>query len=93
VRLNAAPSGITEVDPAEAVATQRVPDRDQVDLSTKDGIWGTFCHHNLFFPNQPLAEEWAAGRDDIAILSMPDAFAAGRDMAEALLRYEPNRSR
>jgi alkylmercury lyase len=93
VRLHAGPSGITEVDPAGAVATQRVPGRDQVDLSTKHGIWGTFCHHNFFFPNLAEAQQWAAGRDDIAILSVPDAFAAARDMAGALLRYEPNRSR
>jgi alkylmercury lyase len=97
VRLHADPSGITEVDPAGAVATQRMPGRDQVDLSTKNGIWGTFCHHNFFFPNRAEAEQWAAGRSnhgvDIAILSLPDAFAAARDMAGALLRYEPNRSR
>jgi hypothetical protein len=53
VRLHAAPSGITQVDPAGTVATQRVPGRDQVDLSTKNGIWGTFCHHNFFFPTGP----------------------------------------
>jgi alkylmercury lyase len=93
VRLHASPSGITDVDPAGAVATQRVPGRDQVDLSTKNAIWGTFCHHNFFFPNRDQAQLWAAGRDDIAILSMSDAFAAARDMAGALLRYEPNRSR
>jgi alkylmercury lyase len=89
VRLHADPSGITEVDPAGAVATQRVPGRDQVDLSTKNGIWGTFCHHNFFFPNRAEAAKWAAGRDDIAILSIPDAFATARDIAGALLRYEP----
>jgi alkylmercury lyase len=93
VRLHATPSGITEVDPTGAVATQRVPGRDQVDLSTKNAIWSTFCHHNFFFPNRDQAQRRAAGRDDIAILSMPEAFAAARDMAGALLRYEPNRSR
>jgi alkylmercury lyase len=93
LRLHASPSGITDVNPSGAVATQRVPGRDQVDLSTKNAIWGTFCHHNFFFPNRARAEQWAAGRDDIAIISMGDAFAAARDMAGALLRYEPQESR
>jgi alkylmercury lyase len=53
VRLHAGPSGITDVDPAGAVATQRVPGHDQVDLSTKNGIWGTFCHHNLVVDGRP----------------------------------------
>ncbi|WP_219418052.1 organomercurial lyase [Pseudonocardia nigra] len=93
VRLHASPSGVTDVDPVEAVATQRVPRNDQVDFSTATAIWGTFCHHNHFFPNRAQAEQWAAGRDDIVILSIPDAFAAARDMGGALLRYEPETAR
>ncbi|MFC4004073.1 organomercurial lyase [Prauserella oleivorans] len=93
VTLHASPTGITHLQPVGAVATQRVPGSDQVDLSSTTAIWGTFCHHNLFFPNQAQAEQWAADRDDIAILSMPDAFTAARDMAAALLRYEPEGTR
>lgn len=89
VRLHASPSGISKLDPVDAVATQRVPRQGEVDLSTMAGIWGTFCHHNFFFPNRAQAEQWAAGRDDIAILTMPHAFTVARDMANALLRYEP----
>lgn len=93
VRLHAGPAGVTGLDPAGAVATQRVPGRDQVDLTTKTAIWGSFCHHNFFFPNHAQAEQWAAGRDDIAILPMHDAFTVARDMADALLRYEPEETR
>lgn len=93
VTLHASPAGITDLNPVGAVATQRVPGRDQIDFTSTTAIWGTFCHHNFFFPNRAQAEQWAADRDDIAILSMPDAFAAARDMAGALLRYEPKESR
>jgi alkylmercury lyase len=93
VRLHASPAGVTDITPPGAVITQRVPSDDQVDLSTQSTIWGTFCHHNLFFPNRAHAERWAAGRDDIVILSIEDGFAAARDMAGALLGYEPETSR
>lgn len=91
VRLHASPSGVTDITPPGAVITQRVPSDDQVDLSTHSTIWGTFCHHNHFFPDRTQAERWAAGRDDIVILSIEDGFAAARDMAGALLGYEPER--
>lgn len=89
VRLHASPSGFTDLDPADAVVTERLPSGDQVDLDTMAGIWGTFCQHNHFFPSRAQAERWAAGRDDIAILSVEDGFAVARDMAAALTRYEP----
>ncbi|MBK0868737.1 hypothetical protein INP57_18150 [Saccharopolyspora sp. HNM0986] len=88
VRLQVSPSGITVADPVEAAVTQRVPARGQSDFSTKTAIWGSFCHHSFFFLNRIEAEHWAAGRDDIATLSIEDGFDAARDMAAALTRYE-----
>ncbi|MFI7676387.1 organomercurial lyase [Actinophytocola sp. NPDC049390] len=93
VRLQAGPSGVTAVTPVEAVVTQRVPSSDQVDLSSTAAIWGTFCHHNLFFPHRAHAKQWAAGRDnhgtDIVVMSIEDGYVVAREMAAALLRYEP----
>lgn len=93
VRLTASPAGVTGVDPVSAVVTQRVPAGDEIDFSTKTAIWGSFCHHNLFFPDRAQAEQWAAGRDDIAIMSIEDGFTAARHMAEALSRYDFEESR
>lgn len=93
VRLTAGPTGVTGVDPATAVVTERVPAGEQIDFSTKTAIWGSFCHHNLFFPDRAQAEQWAAGRDDIAIMSIEDGFTAARHMAEALSRYDSEESR
>lgn len=92
IRLHATPSGITDVDPAGAVATQRAPSNDQVDTSSAAGIWGSFCHHNFFFPDRATAQRWVADRGDIGILSIPEAFTVARDIAGALLRYEPGRA-
>lgn len=93
VRLTASPAGITTVSPADTVVTLRAPGRDQIDTSTKTAIWGTFCHHSFFFPHRTHAEQWAAARDDIAILSLDEGLAVARDLADALLRYEPAGSR
>lgn len=94
VRLHANASGVTALTPAQAVITQRIPSSDQVDLSSTTAIWGTFCHHNLFFPNQAQAEQWAAGRSnhgtDIIMMSIEDGYEAAREMAAALQRYEPD---
>ena len=75
VRVHADPSGVTDISPLGAVITQRVPSNDHVDLSAQSAIWGTFCHHNLFFPRRAQAERWAAGCDDIVIMSIEDGFA------------------
>ena len=52
-------------------------------------------HHlftRVYFPNHTEAEHWAAGRDDIAILSLEDGFAAARGMAAALTRYDEDQA-
>lgn len=89
VRLHASPSGVTDIHPTDAVVTERVPRRDQVNFETQAGIWGTLCHHNHFFPGRADAQEWVAERDDIVILSIADRHAVAREIAGALLRYEP----
>lgn len=50
----------------DAVVTQRLPSRDQVDLDTAAGIRGTFSHHNYFFQNHSLARRWGEAFEAVA---------------------------
>ncbi|WP_165367452.1 organomercurial lyase [Phytoactinopolyspora endophytica] len=90
VRLQVSPAGITNLDPVYAVITWPARDSDQVDISSKAAIWGTFCHHSFFFRSRAEAEQWASGRDDVVILAMDVGLAVGHELAAALLRYEPS---
>jgi len=89
VNLKASPSGVTDVRPADAVITFPTRDSGEIDLSTASSIWVTFCHHSFFFPSRASAEEWAAGRDDIEILTLDEGFEVAEAIADAILRYEP----
>ncbi|MGH3466390.1 MAG: organomercurial lyase [Thermocrispum sp.] len=93
VRLHADPDGILDATPADAVITWPRRDSAAADMSSTTAIWGSFCHHSFFFGNRANAEEWAAGRDDIDILSLDDGFAVARELAGALMRYDTDRIR
>ncbi|MGQ0826541.1 MAG: organomercurial lyase [Actinomycetota bacterium] len=93
VRLHATPSGIVDADPADTVITHPVRTSDQVDLTSTAAIWASFCHHSFYFPTRAHAEEWAAGRDDIEILSLDEGFEVAVAEAGALMRYEPDGAR
>ncbi|NEE02610.1 organomercurial lyase [Phytoactinopolyspora halotolerans] len=90
VRLRVSPSGITDLDPVYAVISWPARDTDQVDMSSKAAIWGTFCHHSFFFRSRAEGDMWASGRDDVVMLEMDDGFDVARELATALLRYEPS---
>ncbi len=87
VRLTVSPQGVEEVDPVGAVVSIVIVDPDEVDTSTVEAIWGTFCHHTFFFASREEAERWAAGRDDIEIFSVDEAFELGRQLSSRFLAY------
>lgn len=88
VRLLVSRDGVSRVDPAEAVITWPTRRADQVDISSTAAIWGTFCHHSFLFPSREKAHRWAAGRDDIEILTLEEGFVIAQAVAGAWLRYE-----
>jgi alkylmercury lyase len=89
VRLQAHPHGPDHIDPPTAVITwPRRQSKDEVDLSSAAGILATLCNHSLFLPTREQAEQWADGRDDIAILPVQDGFAIARTIADGFLRYQ-----
>jgi len=88
VRLRVDPHGTLQTEPADAVVTFPARTNDQVDISSTTAIWGTFCHHSFFFGSRANAEQWAAGRTDIEILSIGEGFEIAEQLAAGFLRYE-----
>ena len=87
VRLTVSPQGVEEVDPAGAVVSIVIVDPDETNMGSVEAIWGTFCHHIFFFASREEAERWTAGRDDIEILSVEEAYELGRQLSSRFLAY------
>ena len=56
-------------------------------VSSVEAIWGNFCHQVYFFPSREEADEWAAGKSNIAILTVEEAHELGRLAFHELLAY------
>ena len=87
VRLVVSPERIEEIDPATAVVSMVVIEGEAKDVNTVEAIWSNFCHHIHFFGSREEAEQWAAGRTDIGILSLEEGFESGRKVAAHFLQY------
>jgi alkylmercury lyase len=84
VRLQMSPRGVEAVSPDGAVVSIVVAP-EAADLGSVEAIWTTFCHHIFYFVSREEAEQWAAGRGDIEILSVPEAYELGRQLASRFL--------
>jgi len=87
IRLKVSPERVEEISPAEAVVSMVIVDPDKGDTSSAQAIWGTFCHHIFFFASRAEAEQWAAGRDDIEILTVEEGFELGKRVSRRLLAH------
>ena len=87
VRLTISPERVKEVSPAGAVVSIIIVDPKQEDMASVAAIWNTFCEHIHFFASREEAERWAAGRDDIAILTVDEGFELGRQVWARVLPY------
>lgn len=87
IRLTVSPRGVEDFSPPGAVLSLVVVDPDKVDVSSVPAIWSTFCHHIFFFASREEAERWAAGRDDIEILTVAEGDAVVRRAQSRLLAY------
>ncbi len=87
VRLTVSPERVEDVNPASAVVSMVIVDPKREDMASVEAIWSTFCEHIHFFASREEAERWAAGRDDIAILTVDEGFELGRQVWARVLRY------
>jgi alkylmercury lyase len=87
LRLKVSPQGVEEVHPVGAVVSIVIVDPDQTNMGSVEAIWGTFCRHTFFFAAREKAKRWAAGRDDIEILSVEEAYQLVRLFSSTFLAY------
>jgi len=87
VMLKVNPQGVEEVHPVSAVVSIVIVDLDQANMGSVEAIWGAFCRHIFFFASREEAERWAAGRDDIEILSVEEAYELVRLFSSRFLAY------
>ena len=78
VHLTVTPERVESSYPEGAVVSIALIDPEVHDVSSVEAIWGNFCHQVYFFPSREEADEWAAGKSNIAILPVDDAYELGR---------------
>lgn len=87
IRLTVSPDRVEAVSPPSTVLSFVVVDPTEESMASVKAIWMTFCNHIHFFASRDEAEGWAAGRDDIAILTVDEGFELGRLVWSRVLSY------
>ena len=87
VRLTVGPEGVEEVSPAGAVLSIVTLDPSVVDTSSGEAIYGNFCEQIHFFASRDEAEGWAAGRENIDIISVEEGYELGKLVFSEVLAY------
>jgi alkylmercury lyase len=88
IRLTITPEGVKSYQPASAVISIVIPQPRTSGLESVEEIWTTFCHHIHFFASPQAAQEWVATREqEIAILTIEEAFELGRLTLSEFLQY------
>ncbi len=85
VRLTVGPDGVRNVTPPEAVVSIPIVDPGDTTLGSVEAIWTTFCRQIHFFATREEAARWAAGRGDIAILTLDEGYRLGRQLTSRFL--------
>src|SRR5713101_282961 len=88
IRLTITPEGVTSKHPESAAISIVIPQPTTSGLESVEEIWTTFCHHIHFFSTSQAAQEWFAAREqEIAILTIEEAFELGRLTLSEVLRH------
>ena len=87
VRLRVDADAVKSSMPEGAVVSIATIDPEVHDVSSVEAIWGNFCHQVYFFPSREEADEWAAGKTNIAILTVEEAYELGKLAFSSLLPY------
>ena len=87
IRLTLNPERVEEVSPADAVVSIVTLDPSKVDVSSMEAIYGNFCEQIHFFASREEAERWAAGRENIDILSVEEGYELGKLAFSELRAY------
>jgi len=89
IHVTISPKRVEAVSPTDAVVSIVLVNVTAENLASVDAIWNTFCRQIHFFTSREEGERWAAGRSDIDILDMQQAFELGQQMWSRVLSYAP----
>jgi alkylmercury lyase len=88
IQLTITPFGVTSVHPESAAISIVIPQPRTSGLESVEEIWTIFCYHIHFFVSPKAAQEWVtAGEQEIAILTLEEAFELGRLTLSEVLRH------
>jgi len=87
IHVTISPERVESVSPADAVVSIVVVNPTTEHMASVAAIWNTFCRQIHFFASREEAEQWAAGRDNIAILDVAEGFALGQQVWSKVLPY------
>lgn len=87
IRLTVSPQRVEAIRPTSAVMSIVVVDAKEESMASVHAIWMTFCNHILFFASREEAEQWAAGRSNIAVVTVDEGFDLGRQLWSRVLPY------
>src|SRR5258708_37871925 len=87
IRLTVSPQRVEAVSPTSAVMSVVIVDPTEESMASVETIWMTFCNHILFFASREEAERWAAGRSNIAVITVDEGFDLGRQLWSRVLPY------
>ncbi|MGD9893104.1 MAG: organomercurial lyase [Dehalococcoidia bacterium] len=78
IRLTVSPDRVEDVSPPGAAVSMVIVDPDTADTSSVEATRNTSCNHIYFFASREEGAQWAAGRDEIEILTVAEGFEAER---------------
>jgi len=87
INLTIGPRRVETVNPDDAAVSIVVVNPTDANMASVDTIWNTFCRQIHFFASRDEAEHWAAGRDDIEIVDVYQAFELGQQLWSRVLVY------
>lgn len=87
ITVEVTPDGVASARPADAVISVPVVEPHEVDTSSVQAIWGTFCHRSYFFPSRDEGERWAQDKEKIGIGSLDEGLDIADDFAARVLAY------
>ena len=87
IHVTVSPQQVDSVSPADAVLSIVIVSPTEQHMASVEAIWNTFCRQIHFFTSVKQAEQWAAGRDDIEIVTVHEAFQLGQQLWSRVLAY------
>ena len=87
IQVSVSPERVNTVSPAGAVVSIAIVSPSEDQMASVDAIWNSFCRQIFFFASAQEAEAWAAGRGDIEIVTVDEAFELGQRLWSRVLAY------